>query len=146
MLVALLGNAVILILSTVPPDISIPPNVDAGTVALVVPPGLFKIGAVVVFAVGGCSIPKFTSVTFAKATVTGTIEFGVPSLPAAVPTFSPVATQPAGKFGAGAVAPTVPAVVFSCTVNFLFLHLQMNKCQLHLQALLLLLYQKYLPN
>ena len=59
MLVALVGNAVILIETIVPLLGSVPPKVVAGIATLVVPPGLNWLLAVVVFAVGRCSIPKF---------------------------------------------------------------------------------------
>ena len=97
-LVAFVGNAVKRMFVTVPPvDGSLAAKVVAGTVILFLPPGLFCGATELLTGTGGCSMPKLAFVIAVAATVTGSEPFGVPSLPAAVPMFSPVLTQPLGR-------------------------------------------------
>jgi hypothetical protein len=60
-------------------------------------------------------MPKFTFATL-PATVKDVRPFTVPSLPAAVPTVSPVFTQPGGKVVVGKGLPTTPGALFSAMV------------------------------
>ena len=68
-------------------------NALAGTVALLVPPGLVSV-AIPLPAVGSRSIPKLALATPVVVVVTLNMLLASPSLPAPVPTYSPVLTQP----------------------------------------------------
>ena len=113
--VALVGNALMRMLVMVPLLGSVAPKVAAGTVTLVVPPGLTCDAAVSTDGTGGCSIPKFTPVKVPPLkTNVLVIPFTVPSPAVVVP--SPVLTHPAGKATAGAGEPIVPVVVLILTL------------------------------
>ena len=117
MLVALVGNEVILMESILPFDESTGANKVDETVTLVVPPGFAWPDAVAATAKGLCSIPKLALLWLPVVRVTGSNPFVFPSFPAPAPRFSPVFTQVLGKLVAGAALETVPCTVVSCTVK-----------------------------
>ena len=87
-----------------------------GTDSLNVPPVLGIPVEVTALAVGRWSMPKLALLTSVAPTATARMPLTVPSLPAPLPRYSPVFTQPAGRTAAGALAPAVPCVVLSTTV------------------------------
>ena len=116
MLVALVGNEVILMESILPFDESTGANKEGETVILVVPPGFAWPDAVAATAKGLCSMPKLALPWLLVVKVTGSSPFVFPSFPAPAPRFSPVFTQVLGKLVAGAALLTVPWLVVTCTV------------------------------
>ena len=99
MLVSLDGKLVMRIEVTVPSGSLLGVvlvNALAGTVALLLPPGLANV-AVPLPAVGSCSIPKLALSTPVDVVVTLNMLLAVPSLPDPVPICSPELTQPVGR-------------------------------------------------